>query len=270
MMTDHSAPRGPRTLVAGDSWVCGLSKGQGTLSRMLPEAVAAREVLNISKISRIATDIVADHLDEVDAFAPDLAFLAVGGADSLVFPKPFFQRFIDKHFPPKWQGIEGLQPSAKIVRDRKKRIRHNVESFLKALLKQAMINLFGGHRRVSLEQFEVAVRTIMRTLDVHGTHVVLIGCSDVDGWTSPRSTKNIRATSRLLAKLAEEHPRALYVDSNQLVSKWDSYLVDHVHLTRDGHKGVCAGVVDTMIRAGGRWAEFARPAVHRDAFDRVS
>jgi hypothetical protein len=252
---------GPRTLVLGDSWVHGLSKGQGTMSRLLPAAVGASAVLDLSKISRVATDVVADHLPEIDAFGPDFALVAIGGADSLVFPAAWMQRLIDRFAPPDWHGREGLMPPAIQPRDRRKRIRQRIGVVGKAIIKQIMINVFGGRRRTPLDEFEAAARRILGLLAVHDATVVLVGCTYVDRLTFPRSTTNIKAAHAVLHRLAEEFPAALYVDAAGMVEEWTDYLPDRVHLTRDGHRRVTDGVLAAMTVAGGRWAAALAPRV---------
>ncbi len=243
---------GPRTLVLGDSWLRGLSKGQHTMSRYLPEAAGASEVLDLSRISRIVSDVVDGHLDEIEGFAPELAFLAVGGAESLVFPKPFFQKIIDRYFPPQWHGVEGLQPSARPRRDRK--LRPRLEAFAKVALKQVLVNVFGPHRRQELSHYEASLRIVLDVLHAHGTVVVIIGATDVDGWGSPRSSEHIRAANRVNARVADEYRDVLFVETNPYVVKWDDYLVDHVHLARSGHRAVTDGVLGRMRSAGDPWS----------------
>jgi lysophospholipase L1-like esterase len=263
-------PTGPRTLVIGDSWVRGLSKGQGSISRLIPEGIEAGNVLDISKISRVITDVAADHLREIDEFAPEFALVAIGGADSLVFPARWIQRLIDRLAPPKWQGVEGLMPSAMIYRDRKKRIRQRIEKFGKTLIKQLLVTLSGGRRRVPLPAFEAATRQVLDLLEKHGTIVVLVGCTDVDPLTFPKSNRNIHAAQAVLRELSGEYPFAMYADSAGLVDKWDDYLIDRVHLTRDGHRKVADGVLALMAAAGEPWRQFverpqlagSRPALH--------
>lgn len=251
--------RGPRTLVVGDSWVRGLSKGQGSIARLFPEQLGAAEVLDVSKISRVVPEVVADHLDEIEDFAPELALLAIGGADSLVFPAQWFQRLIDRFAPPEWAGVEGLMPPAILPRDRKKRLRKKVETFVKTLIKQFMINVFGARRRVPLDEFENSAQVLMRALDRLGVVMVVVGCSDVDHLTFPKSRKCIHATNAVLRRLAAAYPNAMYVEARSFVRKWDDYLVDRVHLTREGHQAVTAGVVAAMGAAGGPWADYVAP-----------
>ena len=258
-MDQTSYGAGPRTLVLGDSWARGLGNGQHTMSRYLPAEVGARAVLDLSKISRILSDVVEGHLDEIDGFAPELAFLAVGGAESLIFPKPVFQRIIDRFFPPRWQGIAGLQPSARPRRDNK--LRPRIEAVAKVLLKQLLINVFGAHRRQELSRYECSLRTVLELLRTHATVVVIIGASDVDGWGSPKTSEHIRDTNAVNARLAEQYPNVLFVDSNPFVHKWDDYLVDHVHLAKSGHRGITDGVLDRMRVAGQPWGSVVRGSV---------
>ncbi|MBE7190468.1 SGNH/GDSL hydrolase family protein [Jatrophihabitans endophyticus] len=254
MNSSSSAP-GPRVVVAGDSWVRGLTRtGSGSIARLFPAACSASEVLDVSLISRTVPETVAGHLDEIKRFRPDLALLGIGGADSLVFPALWFQKLIDRFAPPEWAGVTGLMPPAVLPRDRRQRLRKKVEIFGKTVIKQFMINAFGARRRVPLAEVESAARELLDTLARSGTVVVVLGCSDVDHLTFPKSTKNIRATNAMLERLCESHPDALYLDTRTTVDKWDDYLEDHVHLTREGSRKVCDAVVASMVGAGGRWA----------------
>jgi hypothetical protein len=269
MSVTPQSPDHPRTLVIGDSWVRGLSKGQGTISRLVPAGVGAGSVLDLSKISRVVTDIVADHLREIDEFAPEFALVAIGGADSLVFPARWIQQVIDRVAPPKWQGVEGLMPSAMVYRDRKKRIRQRIEKFGKAVVKQILVAVSGGRRRIPLPDFEAATRQLLDLLEKHGTIVVLVGCTDVDTLTFPKSNRNIHAAQDVMRRVSSDYPFAMYADSIGLVDKWDDYLVDRVHLTRDAHRKVSDGVLAQMLAAGEPWSRFSglsqpasRPALH--------
>ena len=250
IMSVTHTPAGPRTLVAGDSWMRGLSKGQGSLSRLVPAAVQACDVLDISRISRITTEIADEHLEQIDAYAPQFAFLGIGGADSLVFPAPWFQRLIDRFAPPKWHGIEGLQPAAVRALSRRARIRQRVDLVLKTVLKQLVVNLFGSYRRSPIGDFEAAARRILAVLERHGTTTVLMGFTEVEELTSPKTNASIAQTNEVLRRLAREFPHTLYVDTIGAVHKWDDYLVDRVHLSRAGHKKVAEHLMRTLADAG--------------------
>lgn len=246
---------GPRVLVAGDSWLRGLTRsGAGSIAHLFPPACGASAVLDVSAISRTAPDTVEGFLPQIEQFRPELALLAIGGADSLVFPAQWFQRLIDRFAPPEWAGVTGLMPPAMLPRDRRKRIRKQVEVAAKTAIKQIMINVFGARRRVPLAEVESAARTLLDTLDRLGTVVVVLGCSDVDHLTFPKSTKNIRATNGALERLTRDYPDAMYIDANPMVDKWDDYLEDHVHLTRGASRKVTDTVVAAMVAAGGPWA----------------
>lgn len=247
-----------RVLLLGDSWMCGLSSRKGTMGRLLAERVGATEVLDLSAISRTTTDMVRDHLDGIDRFAPDLAILAIGGADSLIFPTPRIQRVIDKRFPPEWAGVAGLQTRALYSRDKRKRRRQRVESWLKTALKQVLVNLFGGHRRVSLEEFDSNVRAILGVLAAHDTQVVVLGFSKLSHWTSPKSDRSCSATLERLRVVIGDDPRVLYVPVRDALQYWDEHLEDRVHLNPDGHRRVAETVVAAMTAAGGPWANLVR------------
>ena len=256
-MTSIENPDGPRVLVAGDSWVRGLSKGQGSIARLFPQAVGASDVLDVSKISRTGPETVTECLEDIERFRPELALLAVGGADSLVFPAQWFQRLIDRFAPPEWAGVTGLMPPAMLPRDRRKRLRKQVEIFSKTLIKQVMINIFGARRRVPLDEVEQAARVLLGTLRAMNTVVVVVGCSDVDDFTFPKSRKNIRATNRMLERLTHDDECAIFVDARSTVDKWADYLEDHVHLSRNGSQKVTDELVAAMTAAGDPWAQYA-------------
>lgn len=249
-----------RVLLLGDSWMCGLASREGTMGRLLAERMHASEVLDLSAISRTTTDVVRDHLEQIDAFAPDVAILAIGGADSLIFPTPWIQRIIDKRFPPDWAGVAGLQTRALYSRDARKRRRQRVESWLKTALKQVLVNLFGGHRRVTLDEFERNTRTILDVLAEHDTQVVLIGFSKLNHWTSPKSEQSGQATLQRLAAAAAGDPRIRYVPARDAMRYWDDHLEDRVHLNLNGHQRVADTVVAALEAAGGPWSDLMREA----------
>ena len=254
MEADLSAG-GPRLLILGDSWIRGLGTSKRTFGRMIAKSVHASEVLDLSAISRTAPDIAADHLDEIAEFAPQVALVCVGGADSLIFPAWTVQRLIDRYAPKEWQGVEGMMPLARYSRDRWPRIRQRVEQTVKVLMKQFLINVFGGRRRVTIAQLDVAVHQILAVLDRSECDVVCIGFPRVDGWLSPKANASVAKTNVLLRAIMHAHPRATYIPTDSIVTRWDDYLPDHVHLNLRGHRNITDGVVAKLRETGFRWTD---------------
>lgn len=254
-MTQISSVSRPRVVILGDSWIRGLGTNKRTFGRLIAKGLDAAEILDLSEISRTAPDIVAGHLDEIAAFAPEVALLCVGGADSLIFPAWTVQRLIDKYAPKDWQGVEGMMPRARYSRDRWPRLRQQIGQTFKVLIKQALINVFGGRRRVSVGELDVAVHRILEVLDLGGCHVVCIGFARVDGWLSPRANASVAKTNALLRSIMSTQPRAVYIPTDELVQRWDDYLPDHVHLNLRGHRHLAEGVLAHLREANFRWAQ---------------
>jgi len=240
-----------RTVVLGDSWIRGLGTSKRTFGRMLAKRLGSTDVLDLSAISRTSPDIANDHLDEIRTYGPHLAIVCLGGADSLIFPAWPVQRLIDRVAPPNWHGIEGMMPLALYSRDRGRRFRQRVEQTVKSLIKQILINLFGGRRRVSLDDFDDSFTKIMGCFAELGTAVIVVGLASVDGWYSPKANASVRKTDRILEAVSGQHPNAIYVNTNTFLAKWDDYLPDHVHLRVPGHVHMTEGVLAALEAADG-------------------
>jgi len=80
---------------------------------------AGAVILHLFRGDRVSvTDREGRQPCEIAAFAPEVALVCVGGADSLIFPAWTVQRLIDKYAPKEWQGVEGMMPLARYSRDR--------------------------------------------------------------------------------------------------------------------------------------------------------
>jgi hypothetical protein len=242
-----------RVLILGDSWIHGLGSGRRVFGLMIAKELMASDILDLSAISRTAPDIVRDHMAEITAFAPHLTIMNIGGADSLIFPAPWIQRFVDRHAPIEWQGVEGLMPLAMYSRDRRRRIKQKVEQFAKTVIKQLLVNLFGGHRRVSLDELQAAAKTILDAVTRNDGLALVIGFGFADGWTSPKSNASLGRTNALLEALCLESPSRIYIPAHQFLRRWDDYLMDRVHLNLAGHRHITEGVINELSRTEGPW-----------------
>lgn len=251
-MTEFGARR---TLILGDSWIRGLGTSKRTFGRMLAKRMGTTDVLDLSAISRTSPDIAQDHLDEIRAYAPHIAILCLGGADSLIFPAWWVQRLIDRIAPPHWHGLEGMMPIALYSRSRGRRFRQRVEQTLKSLIKQIVINLFGGRRRVTPAEFADSFTAIMTCLADMQTSVIVVGLASLDGWYSPKANASVRETDRLVEEITGRYPNATYVATTTFLTKWDDYLPDHVHLRVPGHVHMTEGVLAALTAAGGPWRD---------------
>lgn len=237
----------PRTVVLGDSWIRGLGpERRQAFGKRIAAATGASEVLDLAAISRTAVDVVDDHLDAIAAFGPQLAVVGVGGADSLVFPAAWIQRTIDRWAPPKWHGVEGLMVPAYRHRDRRKRWIQRVETSAKVAVKQLLVTVFGGHRRVGLPEFEAAMQTLLEHLRTLHCAAVVVGFPPVDPVYSPGTNASVRRTNAVLARLCADRDDVVYVDSKGFLTRWDDYLSDHVHLSASGHEHVARGVLEQV------------------------
>jgi len=247
-----------RVLILGDSWVRGLGpERRAAFGKLIAKGIGATELVDLSAISRTAPDFVNDHLVAVRESAPVIAIVNIGGADSLIFPAWRVQRFIDRFAPPHWHGVAGLMPIARYSRDRKRRRRQIVENVAKVMIKQLIVNLFGGRRRVGVPEFESAARTLMSQLHQLGTLMIVVGLGPVDPFLSPKTNSSVRKTNVVLARLCDELPGAVFIPTTRMVRRWDDYLSDHVHLSADGHRHIAEGVLAALAQRGDQWV--ARP-----------
>lgn len=236
--------REPRTVVLGDSWIRGLGpERRQAFGKRLAAAAGASAVLDLAAVSRTAVDVVDDHLDAITAFAPDLAVVGVGGADSLIFPAAWIQRAIDRHAPPAWHGVEGLMVPAYRPRDRRRRWMQRAETVAKLGVKQVLVTVFGGHRRVGVAEFETAMRTLLDHLSTLQCAAIVVGFPPVDPVYSPRTNASVRRTNAVLARLCADRDDLVYVESGGFLRRWEDYLSDHVHLSASGHQRVAEGVL---------------------------
>ncbi len=245
----------PRVVILGDSWVRGLGpERRKAFGRRIAGELHAAETLDLSAISRTGPDVVANHLDAVSTFRPQVAVLGVGGADSLVFPAPWIQAAVDRFAPPAWHGVEGMMLPIRRPRDRRQRWRQNAENVAKIAVKQLLVHAFGGHRRVSVEGFEQSMVAILDRLEALDCAPIVLGFAAVDGRFSPGTNASVLRTNAVLQALCATRPEALYVDSQTFLRRWADYLPDHVHLNAAGHEHVATEVMAAIASGGFRWS----------------
>lgn len=245
---------GRRVAVLGDSWIRGLGpERRNAFGKLIAHGIGATDVLDLSAISRTAPDFAAEFLETMRDFQPDIAIVNLGGADSLIFPAWPVQRFIDRFAPPRWHGVEGLMPIARYSSDKRRRRRQRIENFAKIVLKQVVVNVLGGRRRVSVADFEQATRTVMTFLHRQGTSMVVLGIGTVDPLLSPKTNRSVDKTNAVLIRLCEEVPGAIFVPTTPHIHRWGDYLSDHVHLNREGHRHVADGVLADLKQRSLPW-----------------
>lgn len=243
-----------RLLILGDSWVHGLvSEQDRTFGKLLAERLGATSVLDLSEISRTSMDTAEGFLDDIERFRPTVAIVNVGGTDALVFPRPAFQRVIDRFAPPDWQGLTGLAPRVRFSARLSRRIRQLLEQQAKILLKWLLINLFGGQRRRPAEETEEAVAILMSALAEMGTLVVCVGFAGCDERLHPRSDASLAGTNAMLERAAGNYPGAIYVPSAYAVKRWEDFFADRLHLNPAGHALVAQLVIDRIAEKGHPW-----------------
>jgi lysophospholipase L1-like esterase len=245
-----------RVLILGDSWICGVSRERKTaFGKQLAQRFGASDIVDLSAISRTAPDVVRDFLAEIECFQPAVAIVNIGGADSLIFPRDIFQRMLDHYAPKEWHGLGAFAPAVMYSPVRRKLLWQKTRSFIGVILKQVLVNAFGGRRKVAVEEFERCAALILDTLTRCGAAILVVGFAQVDGSTSPKTNRSINKTNRVLKDLCAGRENALFVATDDYLRRWEDYLPDHVHLNREGHQRIADGIVRTLMDAGGGWPE---------------
>ncbi len=229
-----------------------MSEQDRTFGKLLARRLDAGSVLDLSEVSRTTLDTAEGFLEDIKRFRPTVAIVNVGGTDALVFPRPVFQRLIDRYAPPDWHGLTGLSPRVRFSSRVSRRVRQLVEQQVKVSLKWLLIHLFGGERRRPVEETERAAGVLMSTLAELGTFVICVGFAGADERLHPRSGAGLAGSSAILERLASSHPRAIYVPTDS-VRRWDDFFADRLHLNPGGHERVAQMVVERIIAAGGPW-----------------
>lgn len=250
--TDFGTPgEGPRVLIVGDSWVHGLLlERKATFGKLVARRLGASAVLDVSGVSRTAKDAVDGYLEQMREFRPTLAIVNAGGTDSLVFPRPVFQKVIDRFAPPDWQGLTGLSPRARFSSKLRVRVRQRAEQKLKMVFKLLLVYLFGGQRRRPIQETEQALREIMAALSAMGTYIVTVGFAGTDPRLYPRSPSEFRRTNVILEQLAAETVRSIYVDTEHETQRWNHFFADRLHLSPEGHAQVATLILQRMALEG--------------------
>jgi lysophospholipase L1-like esterase len=243
-------------VILGDSWVRGLLfERRHPFGKLIAEGINASEVLDLSAQSRTTVDVVSCHLGSIGSFRPDVAIVNIGGADSLIFPRAALQRLVERWVPMKHHGARGWMPPASYSSKPYKRAKQRATHIVRIVMKQVLVNLFGGQRRVSVPEFERAAETLFDYLQAHDVLMVVVGFGPVDGLYSPKTNASVEATNSVLRTLCLAHSNALYIGTGHFLRQWDDYLADHVHLNAQGHQRVAAEVLKVLEREKLPWSD---------------
>ncbi|MEJ7785198.1 MAG: SGNH/GDSL hydrolase family protein [Solirubrobacteraceae bacterium] len=231
-----------RLLVLGSSIASGLGARGRPFPRLLAEALGDPPLLDLSKSGRMIDESLA-LTAEIAAFAPTLAVLQHGGAESVVHPGPFVDRLINRFAPSSWHGVAGLQPRAYYSRDPHRRRGQRRTSRLKVAIKRVAIPMSRGRPRMTSETFAVQLVELIAMLHGLGCDVVVLGVHPRDERLFPRSQAVADRLDAVIRRIAETDPRIVFVDLVATLRCWEDYLEDRLHWNTDGHIRVTAAIV---------------------------
>jgi lysophospholipase L1-like esterase len=234
-----------RVLVLGDSIAGGLGARGRPFPRLVAEALGEPPMLDLSKSSRLIDESLS-MAEQIAAFAPTLAIVQHGAAESIVHPGPLANGLIDRFAPPGWHGVEGLQPRPYYCSDARKRRHQRRVSSLKLAIKRLVIASSGGRSRMTPEMFERHLGELIAMLHAHDCDVVVLGMWRWDERLHPRSRAAVDGTDAAIRRVVEADPRVAFVDVEATLRCWEDYLDDRMHWNDEGHVRVAAAIVATV------------------------
>jgi lysophospholipase L1-like esterase len=248
-------PDRPRVAMMGDSVISGYGVGGRSYAQLVGERLDADRIMCYARSTFTVVDAVR-LIERVKKFAPDLVILNVGGSDGLVHAGKSIERLLEKFAPKSWQGVQGLEPLARLDSSLRRRIRQKITGTIKLVLKHIGVRLTGGFRRVEPDVFEQNYFTLMDELQQIGCVVVVVGLHIADEFLWPGSVRSQREYEAASRRVLQAHPFAITVDPKPVLVRWDDYLDDHAHLNEQGHEKMCELVLSHL-----RTHASVRPAV---------
>jgi len=235
----------PRVLVLGSSLAAGLGTRGRPFPLLLTEELGNPPVLDLSKSSRLIDESLALK-SQIVAFAPTLAIVQHGSAESLVHPGPLTNRLIERFAPSTWHGVSGLYPRAYYSTDPRKRRRQRLVSSLKVAVKRIVIACSRGRSRMTPAAFETHLLELIAILHALDCDVVVLGMHRRDERLFPRSQAAAERNDVIIRRIAAGEPRVWFVDVEASLRCWEDYLDDRMHWNAEGHVRVAAAIVATV------------------------
>jgi hypothetical protein len=202
-------------------------------------------MLDLGKSSRLIDESLA-MADEIAAFAPTLAIVQHGGAESLVHPGPMVDRLITRFAPPTWHGVSGLMPRAYYSGDPQTGRRQRRLSALKVAIKRLVIALSGGRSRMTPQTFGTYLEALIATLHGIDCDVVVLSMYRWDQRLFPGSMPVVEDTDRIIRRITAADPRVALVDLQMTLRCWDDYLEDRMHWNAEGHVRAAGAILATV------------------------
>ncbi len=234
-----------RLLVLGSSIASGLGTRGRPFPQLLTETLGDPLLLDLSESSRLIDESLT-MVDEIAAFAPTLAIIQHGSAESVVHPGPLVNRLINRYAPPTWHGVGGLYPRAYYSSDPRKQRRQRRISSLKVAVKRIVIPLSRGRSRMTPETFEKHLVKLIAILHSQDCDVVVLGMHRRDDRLFPRSAAAADRADAVIRRIAEADPRVVFVDVEATLRCWEDYLEDHIHWNAGGHARVTAAIATAV------------------------
>jgi hypothetical protein len=231
-----------RVLVLGDSIASGLGARGRPFPRLLAEALGGPPMLDLSRSSRLIDESLG-LADEIAAFAPTLAIVQHGAAESLVHPGPLVNGLINRFAPPGWHGVEGLLPRPYYSADAHRQRRQRRASWMKLAIKRLVIASTRGRSRMTPDTFGSHLVELIALLHAHDCDVVVLGMHRWDERLHPRSKVVVDGTAAVIRRIVEADPRVGFVDTEGTLRCWEDYLEDRMHWNAGGHRRVTAAIV---------------------------
>lgn len=231
-----------RVAVVGSSHSVGLGVHGRSFAVRAAELLGAGETLQLSRSAQVVSEVGADTVDAVAAFAPGLVIVSYGAAEGHVHPSRLLQALLDRFAPASWRGPDGVEPRPYFSRRPARRLAQRLVSRAKVLVKRLLIGLTGGFHRLPAADFEAGLRDLLDRLGP--APKVLVGLWPVDERLFPRSNPVLARNDAILRQVAAERDDVVYVDTADTVRRWDDFLDDHAHLNDAGHERVARLIAD--------------------------
>jgi hypothetical protein len=223
----------PRIAIVGDSLASGLGVRE-PYGRQLGKLVGAEKVLMKAKASRMVDECTA-LVERLEAFQPDLVLISTGQTEGAIHPPQWAKDLISRHGPAGWQGEAGLDPRAVYSADAATARRERASTFVKVLLKYAMIKFGGGRPRMDYAEYRLKLREFLDVMGDKGWPVMVAGVGMPPQLYFPGSRKSLTTIDRIQREEIAGRSGVVLLRTDEFVDMKVDVLADHVHPTVKGH-----------------------------------
>ncbi|SDH06604.1 SGNH/GDSL hydrolase family protein [Pseudonocardia oroxyli] len=230
-------PSNPRIAVLGDSLAAGLGVREHSYPRMVAKDLQASAILMKAKASRPVEECTA-LLPRLDKFEPDLVLISTGQTESLVHPRAFVNRAVERFGPESWRGLVGLDARPFYSAEPDKRRSEMRSTAARIAVKNAAIHLTGGVPRVPHETYRAQFRAFLDETDRRGWPVVVASIGFPNAVFYPRSRRSLAVAERIQVEEAAGRPNVRIVHLNGLVDFRRDTLADRCHPSVLGHRKI--------------------------------